>query len=203
MGRHSGYLALGSAYGQPDITLVPEVAVNLDRLVDRVIEVYEYQKNVLIVCGEGIVGADGKELGAERASSDPAGNKILDGAADALRQLLIQRIGDDYFRKYRRAESAKAAIFTRKVGHTQRGGRPIMFDRFYAAQLGAKAVSMLNEGYNNAIAILQYGSQEGFYVDGVDANSFRDRWGHIHARKMHQICTMRKHFGHRVSGWST
>ena len=26
MGRHSGYLALGAAYGQPDIVLIPEVA---------------------------------------------------------------------------------------------------------------------------------------------------------------------------------
>ena len=26
MGRHSGYLALGSAYGQPDIVLIPEIA---------------------------------------------------------------------------------------------------------------------------------------------------------------------------------
>ena len=26
MGRHSGYLALGAAYGQPDIVLVPEIA---------------------------------------------------------------------------------------------------------------------------------------------------------------------------------
>ena len=45
-------------------------------------------------------------------------------------------IGDRYFQLYRRGESAREAIFTRKVGHTQRGGRPILFDRFYAAQLG-------------------------------------------------------------------
>src|SRR3954470_17910786 len=45
MGRHSGYLALGAAYGQPDIVLIPEVPLNLDRLVQRVLEVYEVQKN--------------------------------------------------------------------------------------------------------------------------------------------------------------
>jgi len=33
MGRHSGYLALGSAYGQPDIVLLPEAPLNADRLV--------------------------------------------------------------------------------------------------------------------------------------------------------------------------
>ena len=31
MGRHSGYIALGTAYGQPDIMLVPEHPLNVDR----------------------------------------------------------------------------------------------------------------------------------------------------------------------------
>ena len=86
---------------------------------------------------------------------------------------------------HRRGESAREAIFTRKVGHTQRGGRPILFDRFYAAQLGAKAIDMLLEGRNNAVAILQHTKARGFYVEDYDANRFRDRWGHIHARTMH------------------
>jgi len=102
-----------------------------------------------------------------------------------LRQLLMERFGDAYFQKFRRAESAKDAIFTRKVGHTQRGGRPILFDRFHATQLGGKAVDMLLEGQNNAVAILQYSQEKGFHVDSFDGNAFRDRWGYIHARQMH------------------
>jgi hypothetical protein len=94
-------------------------------------------------------------------------------------------IGDKYFQLYRRGETAKEAIFTRKVGHTQRGGRPILFDRFYAALQGAKAVELLVEGRNNAVSVLQYNTTKGFYVEGYDANRFRDRWGLIHARKMH------------------
>ena len=127
----------------------------------------------------------GRELGAETKSTDPAGNISLSGAAEALRAKLIQLIGDRYFQLYRRGESAREAIFTRKVGHTQRGGRPILFDRFYAAQLGAKAVELLVEGRNNAASILQYNSAKGFHVEGYDANRFRDRWGLIHARSMH------------------
>ncbi|MGH7970178.1 MAG: hypothetical protein ACREIC_15765 [Limisphaerales bacterium] len=110
---------------------------------------------------------------------------MLSGAADALRSKLIEMIGDRYFKLYRRGESAKESIFIRKVGHTQRGGRPILFDRFYAAQLGAKAVELLVEGRNNAVAVLQYNQTHGFHVEGYDANRFRDRWGLIHARKMH------------------
>ncbi len=185
MGRHSGYIALGSAFGQPDLVLVPEHPLDIDRLETRVRELYELQKNVVIVCGEGIVGSDGEILGARKATQDPSGNLILTGAAEALRGLLVERLGDDYFRRYRRADTAQAAIFTRKIGHTQRGGRPILFDRFYAAMLGGKAVDMLLEGQNNALATLQYRRDRGFSVDSYSGNAFRDRWGLIHARYMH------------------
>ncbi len=185
MGRQSGYIALGTAYGQPDIVLIPEHPVNVGRLVDRVRELYELQKNVVIICGEGIVDESGQGLGDKQVSHDPAGNVILTGAAEALRQLLVDHFGDAYFQNHRRAESAKAAIFTRKVGHTQRGGRPILFDRFHAAQLGGKAVDMLLEGQNNALSILQWSRGKGFHVESYDGNAFRDRWGIIHPRNMH------------------
>src|SRR5246500_781367 len=185
MGRHSGYIALGSAYGRPDIILLPEHPLDLERLVERVKHLYDLQKNVVIVCGEGIVDENGRELGAESKSTDPAGNVALSGAAEALRSKLIQMIGDRYFKLYRRGDSAKESIFTRKVGHTQRGGRPILFDRFYGALLGSKAVDLLVEGHNNTIAVLQYDPKRGFYVDGYDANRFRDRWGYIHARRIY------------------
>jgi 6-phosphofructokinase 1 len=185
MGRHSGYIALGSAYGRPDMILIPEQPPDLEQLAEQVKHLYDLQKNVVIVCGEGIVDERGRELGAETKSTDPAGNVVLSGAAEALRNKLIQMIGDRYFRLYRRSETAREAIFTRKVGHTQRGGRPIRFDRFYAAHLGAKTVDLLVEGRNNAVSILQYNSSQGFHVDGYDANRLRDRWGHIHARRLH------------------
>lgn len=185
MGRHSGYLALGAAYGQPDLLLVPEHRLNVDMLVERIKEIYDLQKHCVIVCGEGIVDARGQELGAEMSSTDPAGNLILSGASEALRSALIQRLGDTYFTSKRRNESAKAAIFTRKLGHTQRGGRPILFDRFYAGQLGGHAVDMLLEGTMNAVAVLQYTREKGFHLASAPANDFRDRWGLIHARLMH------------------
>jgi len=185
MGRHSGYIALGSAYGQPDIALIPECPVRTQALVERVMELYDLQKNAVIVCGEGVIDEEGRELGAATHSTDPAGNIALSGAAEALRQLLVDRIGDEYFRSQRRGDKASAAVFTRKVGHTQRGGRPVLFDRTYAAQLGGKAVEMLLGGQSNALAVLQWNRSQGFYVDSYDANRLRDRWGHIHARQVH------------------
>ncbi len=46
---------------------------------------------------------------------------------------------------------------------------------------------MLLEGHNNSVAILQWSTKSGFYVDAFDGNAFRDRWGFIHARR----CTRR------------
>jgi 6-phosphofructokinase 1 len=71
------------------------------------------------------------------------------------------------------------------VGHTQRGGRPIHFDRFHAAQLGGRAVRLLLDGENNSVATLQYNESDGFYVDSLSANKLRDQWGEIHPRCVH------------------
>ena len=184
MGRQSGFLALGTAYGQPDMILVPEHPLEPERLVARVLELYDIQKNVVIIVSEGIVDQSGKELGVLKQTRDPAGNIIYSGAAEAVKDILVDAIGDRFFLDRRRNESANAAIFTRKVGHTQRGGRPILFDRFYAAQLGGKAVDMLLEGWHNGIAILQR-ADDTFKLDSIDANRLRDRWGEIHPRYMH------------------
>jgi len=185
MGRDSGFIPLGSSYGQPDLILIPEVPLDLDRLEQRISELYELQKHVVIVVGEGVVDQTGHQLGAATKSNDPAGNIIFSGAAEELKRLLCQRFGDDYFGSRRKHESADSAIFTRKVGHTQRGGFPIRFDRFHAVQLGGKAIDLLVEGRNNAMATLQWSQERGFFLDSLAANKLRDQWGKIHARHVH------------------
>ncbi|MEK6233155.1 MAG: 6-phosphofructokinase, partial [Planctomycetales bacterium] len=171
MGRQSGFIALGAAYGQPDLVLVPEHSLDVDLLVDRVREIYDLQRNVVIVCGEGIVDENGVELGALSSTTDPAGNVILSGAAEAIRKILVDRIGDDYFKKHGTNNSASRAIFTRKVGHTQRGGRPLLFDRFIGSEIGGKAVEMLVQGQNNTAAVIEWNQEQGFYVDSIEANT--------------------------------
>lgn len=183
MGRDSGMLALGTAYGQPDIILVPEVPVDPDALVDKVLATLDVQKHAVLCVSEGVVGPDGKSLGSLVASKDPAGNVQYSGAAEAIKKFLVDRIGNDFFTHKRRNESADAAIFVRKIGHTQRGGRPILFDRYHAAQLGGKAVDLLAQGFHNCVATLQY-SDGAWSCDGLDANKLRDQWGAIHARPL-------------------
>lgn len=185
MGRQSGYIALGAAYGQPDLILIPEVQLDLDAVERMVRDIYDLQQHAVIVVGEGVLGEDGKPLGNRRRTSDPAGNIRYDGAADSLQDLLAERLGADMFVDARAFESSSSVVFTRKVGHTQRGGRPILFDRYYAAQLGGKAVELLASGYNNEIATLHYDRTVGFSLASVSANRLRDRSGEIHPREVH------------------
>ncbi len=185
MGRDSGFIALGASYGQPDIVLLPEVPLDYHRLEQRVRELYDLQKHVVIVIGEGVRDEEGHRLGAKRKTYDPAGNIQFSGAAEHLKEMLDESMGDEFFIARKRHETAASAIFTRKIGHTQRGGRPILFDRFYGSQLGGKAVDLLVEGRNNCMATLQWSSENGFSLDSIDANKLRDKWQLIHARQVH------------------
>ncbi|MHC5539168.1 6-phosphofructokinase, partial [Singulisphaera rosea] len=183
MGRDCGMIALGTAYGQPDLILIPESPVEPGPLVDRVLAILDKQKHAVICVSEGIVDVEGRILGSVTASKDPAGNTQYTGAAEAVKRILVEQIGDAFFTRKRRNESADAAIFVRKIGHTQRGGRPIQFDRFYASQLGGKAVDLLLDGYHNCVSTLQY-RDGGFALDSIDASKLRDPWGTIHARPL-------------------
>ena len=184
MGRDSGYIALGAAYGQPDMILIPEVDLDYPKIVERVRHLYDLQKSAVIVIGEGVRDHDG-QLGAKSRSVDPAGNVIFSGAAERLAEILTRELGDEYFKKNRRHASASSAIFTRKLGHTQRGGRPILFDRFHAAQLGGKALELLVNERNNYLSTLKWSEDDGFTLSELSANRLRDRWGIIHAREVH------------------
>ncbi len=186
MGRRSGYIALGSAYAQPDCILVPEVPLDVDLLAERIRQLYEIQHHAVIVVGEGVRLPDGRELGARQATHDPAGNVRYSGAADALAELLEQRLcGDELFTRVRSGEPPGAVFFTRKIGHTQRGGRPVHFDRFYGALIGGRALDLIDSGQTNVIATLQYSESGGFDVSSYPAGRLRDARGEIRARILH------------------
>ena len=91
-------------------------------------DIYELQKHAVIVCAEGVVDEKGQELGAELTSTDPAGNKILSGAAEALRQLLIKRLGDSYFTSKRRNESARLTAGSVHATDPSNASRTLLFD---------------------------------------------------------------------------
>jgi 6-phosphofructokinase 1 len=186
MGRHSGFIAIGASYGQPDIVLIPEASVDVASLADKVQEICRHQQHAVIVCGEGIKDTAGNFFGDSLRSSDPAGNQRFAGAAESLKHSLLDAIPHSFLRELGGFADPDTAIFTRKVGHTQRGGRPLSFDRYHATQLGYHAVEMLTGGQSNRVATLQWNAADlAFVVDDYDAGVFRDEWGEIHPRTVH------------------
>ena len=119
---------------------------------------------------------------------------VLSGAAASLADALLEIIGETFFTRNGNFSTGKAAFFTRKVGHTQRGGRPLRFDRFYASQLGGNATQMLLDGENNSVSTLQWDESSGFKVSKHDSSIFRDKYGEIHARTVHPSFYNQKNF---------
>jgi len=186
MGRHSGFIAIGASYGQPDIVLIPEASVDVGSLARKVQEICQKQQHAVIVCGEGIKDTAGNFFGDSLRSSDPAGNQRFAGAAEALKHSLLDAIPHSFLRELGGFSDPDTALFTRKVGHTQRGGRPLSFDRYHATQLGYHSVEMLTDGQSNRVATLQWNAADlAFVVDDYDAGVFRDEWGEIHPRTVH------------------
>ena len=181
MGRQSGYIALGGSYGQPDMVAIPEVPLQMDRFAERLGQIYQQQRHAVVVIGEGVADETGQQLGATSPSVDPAGNVIFRGAAEALKQRLAEILPASLLEGH---SSPEAAIFTRKIGHTQRGGRPVLFDRFHAARLGGQAVDLLDQDQPDHLATLQWAPENGFSVGGLPASQLRDRWGVVRPRRV-------------------
>ena len=133
MGRHSGYIALGTAYGQPDIILVPEHPLDTDLLVERVKHLYDLQKNVVIVCGEGIVDEAGVELGAESRSTRSGGQPRLERRRGSA-------AGEDHRAARRPLFPAVSARQRRQGSHLHQEGRA------HAARRAADPVRPLLRG---------------------------------------------------------
>ena len=186
MGRHSGYIALGTAYGQPDIILVPEHPLDMELLVERVKHLYDLQKNVVIVCGEGVVDEEGNELGAESTSTDPAGNVLADrrGRGPA-------RADDQGCSATATFSSIAAAARRAKRSSPERSATRSAADGRFCSIGSTRRSSAPRPSICSSRAattpcrFCSTTPQKGFHVEGYDANRFRDRWGLIHARQMH------------------
>lgn len=133
MGRYSGWIALYAGLsGGADVILIPEIPYSIEAVIDKIRHrQVQTKKFSIIVVAEGAVAKDG-EMVVQRlvpTSHDPIrlggiGNKVHDE---------IERI---------------TGIETRVtvLGHLQRGGPPIPYDRMLATRYGVAAVEDLMEG---------------------------------------------------------
>ena len=133
MGRDAGWIALHTAIaGGAEICLLPEIPYDIHKVAKRINERYIKGRGfVNIVIAEGAKPKDGTitfspgEEGSEHVR--------LGGVAFELSRQLKQ-VG------------CTQEIRETVLGHTQRGGTPIAFDRVLATLFGVKAFELVLEG---------------------------------------------------------
>ncbi len=141
MGRYAGWIALHSAVaGGADVCLIPEIPYDLNKVMEKIYSRFHRGRGyAIIVIAEGAKPAGG-EVYYEESGEVGYQNVRLGGVASRLIHDLKKAGLDTDMRET-------------VLGHLQRGGTPIAYDRVLATQFGAKAFEMvLNEEYGKMVA---------------------------------------------------
>ena len=141
MGRDAGWIALHSAIaGGAEVCLLPEFPYDINIIKERLESRFNHDRGfAVVVASEGARPKDGQQV-YEISTEVGYENKKLGG------------IGRRFI------EEMKAAGFTHDMrettlGHLQRGGVPIAYDRVLSAEFGVKAFEMvLNKQFGQMVA---------------------------------------------------
>ncbi len=134
MGRDAGWIALNAAVaGGAEVCLIPEIPYDVDKVLEAVEARFHKDRGfAIIVMAEGAIEKNGKQFSQKEA--DTGSEHIrLGGVANHLSHRLKQA-------------GCKYDIRETILGHIQRGGVPIAYDRVLATQMGNKAFELVLEG---------------------------------------------------------
>jgi 6-phosphofructokinase 1 len=133
MGRNAGWIALHAAIaGGADVCLIPEIPYSIDSVMKKIRARFVKGKgHCIIVIAEGAKTVDGKlvfrdtqEVGNEHMRLGGVASKLLDALKKA---------------------GCEADMRETVLGHLQRGGIPVAYDRILATQFGVKSFEMVLE----------------------------------------------------------
>lgn len=138
MGRHAGWVALYSGIGAfADYTMLPERKVDVDELIGKVKKAFEARKYAIVVVSEGV------ELSTEKGAVDEFGHTILSekNIGESIAKLVGEKTGYE----------TRSAV----LGHIERGGPPVLFDRILGIRSGMSAMKWLMNGEYGVMAALR------------------------------------------------
>jgi ATP-dependent phosphofructokinase / diphosphate-dependent phosphofructokinase len=141
MGRYAGWIGLHSAVaGGADVCLIPEIPYDINKVVEKIYSRFHRGRGyAIIVVSEGAKPVDG-EMYFEESKEVGYKNIRLGGVATKLIHEL-------------KSAGLETDIRETVLGHLQRGGTPIAYDRVLATQFGAKAFEMvLDEEFGKMVA---------------------------------------------------
>ncbi|HEX8105690.1 MAG TPA: 6-phosphofructokinase [Solirubrobacteraceae bacterium] len=142
MGRHAGWIAVYSGMaGGADVILVPERPFDIEEVCDRVRRRHERGRTFsIVVVAEGAQPIDGEAAGGD-VETDAFGHVRLGGIAVQLEREIEQRTGYE----------SRMTI----LGHVQRGGTPLAYDRVLGTRFGVAAVDAVTEGDHGKMVALR------------------------------------------------
>jgi 6-phosphofructokinase 1 len=132
MGRDVGWIALHAGVaGAADVILIPEIPYRIDAVEEAIEErARRGQSYSLIVVAEGAAPEGG---GPSYLDANGGGeSKRLGGAGERLARELVPRVEHE--------------VRCTVLGHLQRGGSPVPFDRILATRMGAHAAGLACAG---------------------------------------------------------
>ncbi|MEQ1630859.1 MAG: ATP-dependent 6-phosphofructokinase [Planctomycetota bacterium] len=144
MGRHAGWItAYGGVAAGAEAILVPERPAHIEELCLNLEKLRKAGARAAIVAAaEGCrVFENGECLSS--MEKDEFGQYKTGGTAELIARRIQKRIGWE----------SRAVV----LGHLQRAGRPIAFDRIFALRLGAKAARLVMERRFGYMAALRAG----------------------------------------------
>ena len=144
MGRHVGHIAVWAGIaGGATFTLVPEEPFDLDDIAKRIVARHRSGKwATIIVVAEGAVPAEGT-LEMPTWEQDTWGHAVLGGIGNLVAREMKERTGID--------------TRTTILGHVQRGGSPVAFDRVLGTRFGIAAAEAVADGDFGTMVALQFG----------------------------------------------
>ncbi len=133
MGRHAGWIALYSGLaGGADVVLIPERPFDLEEVCEHIRRRHQAGRTFsIVVVAEGATPQDG-DLISEHQETDAFGHVRLGGIAVTLEKEIEERTGYE----------SRMTI----LGHVQRGGTPLAFDRVLGTRFGVAAMAAAAEG---------------------------------------------------------
>jgi phosphofructokinase-like protein len=133
MGRHAGWIATHAGMaGGADVILVPERPFDVDEVCERVRRRHESGRSFsIVVVAEGAAPTDGDVL-SQHAGTDAFGHARLGGVAIWLEAEIERRTGYE----------SRMTI----LGHVQRGGSPVAYDRVLGTRFGVAALDAAAQG---------------------------------------------------------
>ncbi len=133
MGRHAGWIAAYSGIaGGADVVLVPERPFDVEDVCERIRRRHAAGRTFsIVVVAEGAQPKDG-DVAGDAAQTDAFGHVRLGGIAVDLEREIERRTGFE----------SRMTI----LGHVQRGGTPLAYDRVLGTRFGVAAVDAVSEG---------------------------------------------------------